>query len=267
MAETEYYKLLGVDTDADDKAIRAAYRDLAFQYHPDRNLGDHAAAEKMKQLNEAYAVLSSPEKRQAYDTLRQQFGDSAHTRFRKTHTEKDIFSGSDIQGIFEEMAKSFGFRGSDEILKEFYGKGFRTFQYRRPGFFASGFFFMGGMGAGRPGKGRLPLPGGPLSMLIGYVMKQLTGSMLPENGAVITETIVLDAETAQKGGPYAYFHKKENKKLIVKIPPNVRNGQKIRLAGMGGDGKGGGSKGDLLLKVQVRKPLMDRFKNLITNRK
>jgi DnaJ-class molecular chaperone len=262
MSETDYYKLLGVETDAGEKTIREAYRQLAFQYHPDRNRGSQTAAEKMKQINEAYAVLSSSEKRRDYDALRNRYGDSAHTRFRKSYTDKDIFSGSDIHGIFEEMARSFGFRGSDEILKEFYGKGFQTFEFHRPGLFAGGFFFVGG-----PGKGRLPISKGPLSMLFGQVIKQLTGSMPPKNGADVTEAIVLNEDIARRGGPYAYFYKKQNKKLIVKIPANVRDGQKIRLAGMGAPGKGGGPRGDLFLKVQIRKPLMRRLKNLISHRR
>ena len=82
----------------------------------------------------------------------------------------------------------------------------------------------------------------------------------------LVETITLDAEIAEEGGPYAFFHKREQKKLIVKIPPNVRNGQKIRLAGQGHPGKGGGPPGDLFLKVLIRKPLLERLKSLITDR-
>lgn len=64
---TDYYELLGVDRDADERTIKAAYRKLALKYHPDRNPGDQEAEERFKSLNEAYAVLSDPEKRQRYD--------------------------------------------------------------------------------------------------------------------------------------------------------------------------------------------------------
>lgn len=65
---TDYYELLGIARDADAAAIKASYRKLALKYHPDRNPGDTDAEETFKQLNEAYAVLSDPEKRQRYDT-------------------------------------------------------------------------------------------------------------------------------------------------------------------------------------------------------
>ena len=123
---TDYYQTLGVPPNADPKKIKLAYRELAFQYHPDRNKENPAAAEKMKRLNEAYAVLSHVQKRREYDTLRREFGSSARHRFRQNYTEKDIFSGSDIHRILEEMAKSFGFRGYHDIFREFYGKGYQT---------------------------------------------------------------------------------------------------------------------------------------------
>jgi len=261
MDKIDYYNVLGVEPDVETEKIKTAYRDLAFKYHPDRNQDNPAAAEKMKQVNEAYAVLSDPGKRRAYDALRDQYGHAAHDRFRKTYSEQDIFTGSDIHQIFEEMARSFGFRGSDEVFKEFYGKGFRTFQYRRPGIFGGGFFFFGP--GGGVGKGKMPLGGGPLAMLAGQIFKKLAQASAPDKGRDLIETITLDAETAEKGGPYAFYHKRADKKLIVKIPPLVRSGQKIRLSGLGHPGKGGGPPGDLFLKVQVSKPLLERLKSLI----
>ena len=63
MSQNDYYHILGVDQQASAKQIKDAYRKLAFQYHPDRNEKNPAAAEKMKSVNEAYAVLSDPDKR------------------------------------------------------------------------------------------------------------------------------------------------------------------------------------------------------------
>ena len=121
MTQKDYYQILSVNKNAASKEIKEAYRKLAFKYHPDRNKENGEAAEKMKIVNEAYAVLSSPEKRREYDALRQQFGSDAYSRFRNNYSQQDIFSGSDINHIFEEMAKAFGLRGSNEIFKEFYG--------------------------------------------------------------------------------------------------------------------------------------------------
>jgi curved DNA-binding protein len=69
MEYKDYYKILRVDRNADQKEIRKAYRGLARQYHPDVNPGDRAAQERFKEINEAYEVLSDPEKRQKYDQL------------------------------------------------------------------------------------------------------------------------------------------------------------------------------------------------------
>ncbi|HAL60927.1 MAG TPA: hypothetical protein DCP08_00785 [Chloroflexi bacterium] len=69
MEYKDYYQILGVDRNADQKEIRKAYRRLARQYHPDVNPGDPSAQERFKEINEAYEVLSDPEKRQKYDQL------------------------------------------------------------------------------------------------------------------------------------------------------------------------------------------------------
>src|SRR5690606_40234885 len=67
MADTDYYEILGVDRQADDKVLKSAYRKLAMQYHPDRNPGDQAAEAKFKEVSEAYDILKDPQKRAAYD--------------------------------------------------------------------------------------------------------------------------------------------------------------------------------------------------------
>ena len=69
MKYQDYYKILGVERNADEKAIKKAYRDLARRYHPDLNPGDEKASNHFKEINEAYEVLSDPEKRSRYDTL------------------------------------------------------------------------------------------------------------------------------------------------------------------------------------------------------
>jgi curved DNA-binding protein len=130
MDQKDYYKILGVSREATPKQIKEAYRNLAFQYHPDRNGGSAEAVERMKQINEAYAVLSDPAKRRQYDGFRQTYGDSAYNRFRDGYSEEDIFRGSDINQIFEELSRAFGFRGFEDVFKEAYGSGYRTFEFR-----------------------------------------------------------------------------------------------------------------------------------------
>ncbi|MGD9246175.1 MAG: DnaJ domain-containing protein [Desulfobacterales bacterium] len=265
MTQRDYYQILGVDKNAVSKEIKEAYRKLAFAYHPDRNRENPEAAEKMKIVNEAYAVLSSPEKRREYDTLRQQFGSDAYNRFRKNYSQQDIFSGSDINHVFEEMAKAFGFRSFDDIFKEFYGKEYQRFAFKRPGMFAGGFIFTGPLRRGKYDQSQLPPLTGKLGKLSRYVIEKVSGVELPANGADINDVIHLSPQQAQEGGPYAYFLKKKSKKLVVKIPTGIRNGQRIRLVGMGEDGRGGGTPGDLYLKVQIKKSLIQKIKETVSD--
>jgi DnaJ-class molecular chaperone len=259
MNQVDYYQVLGVSPQASQKEIKEAFRQLALKYHPDRNPAD--GAERMKAVNEAYAVLSNSQRRAEYDTLRQQFGRTAHTHFRSSHSDQDIFRGSDIDQIFEELARSFGLRGVDEIFKDVYGPHYRQFEFRRPGMFARGFVFVGGLG----GRGRQGINGRGGQRPLGHFSRLLQaglGRAAARRGQDLSDTIRLTAEQARRGGPWAYTHQKLGKKLVVKIPPGVRSGQRIRLAGMGLPGRGGGPTGDLYLKVTIRRSLWQRIKGL-----
>jgi len=264
MRQQDYYEILGVRENAGAKQIKDAYRKLAFEYHPDRNKGNPQASERMKAVNEAYAVLSDPSKRRQYNALRQHYGDSAHGQFRQQYSEQDIFRGSDINEIFEQMAKAFGFRSHQDIFREFYGPAYRHFEFRRPGFFATGFFFFGPLKWRKHSHRQFPQHG-HLGKLSRFFLEKISGVQLPEDGSDIHDVIYLNPEQAQDGGPYAYVLQEKSKKLVVKIPPRVRDGQLIRLAGMGKDGKGGANPGDLYLKVRIKKPLLQRVKKFVSD--
>lgn len=96
MAETDYYKILGVNKAASDNEIKKAYRKLAMKYHPDHTKGDKGDEEKFKKISEAYAVLSDKEKRKQYDT----FGSAG---FQQRYSQEDIFKGSDFESILSEL--------------------------------------------------------------------------------------------------------------------------------------------------------------------
>jgi DnaJ-class molecular chaperone len=268
--QEDYYQILEVDRDASSQKIKEAYRKLAFQYHPDKNRGNLEALEKMKKINEAYAVLSDPTKKARYDALSREYGPFAYDRFRQNYSDQDIFRGSDINQVFEEMARNFGFRGFEQVFEESYGQGYRTFEFRRPGVFARGFVFYG------PGHRRSQkrftqpeaqtLPGAPPGMMgkmTRYLLRKMLGFAEAKRGKDHYETILLNPLKGQQGGKIRYNHSKRSKELLITIPPGIREGQKIRLKAMGEEGKNGGEPGDLYLKVLFRKPLLYRIKGLL----
>lgn len=110
MAE-DYYDILHVKKNATQDEIKNAYRELAMKYHPDRNK-DPGAEEIFKKVNEAYAVLSSPQKRQQYDT----YGPEG---FNQRFSEEDIFRGFDVNQIFRNFGIDFG--DSEDIFSSFFG--------------------------------------------------------------------------------------------------------------------------------------------------
>ena len=264
MTQKDYYQVLGVGPDASKKEIKEGYRKLAFQYHPDRNTDNPDAAERMKLINEAYAVLSDPSKKRTYDDMRRQFGPGAYGRFRQNYSEQDIFRGSDINQIFEEMARSFGLRGFDAIFKDYYGQGYQTFQFKGSGIRGGGFFFFGGPGG--QDSGRIPhhRTMGVIDAITRQLLEKKGAGKGVDRGTDVEEPITLSPEMARDGGPYAYYHRKKGKKLVVKIPPGIREGQRIRLSGMGRPSNVGNPPGDLYLKVSIRKPILDRIKGFIS---
>lgn len=259
MSSDDYYAILGVSQDASTRQIKTAYRRLAFQHHPDRNRDTPGSSEAMKRINEAYAVLSSPVKRREYDELLRQFGSTAYNRYQSAHSQQDIYNGSDINTVFEEMARAFGFRGFEDIFREFYGPDSQQFEFKRPRIWVRTFTFARpfSMDTGRPSTAHRD---GPLGRIARLAFRKMSGFDLPENGGNIRSHIYIDSGLAAAGGPYAYFLPERSKKLVVKIPAGVREGQRIRLAGMGHEGRAGGTPGDLLLEVRLRRPILERIK-------
>lgn len=264
MEQKDFYDILGLKEDAGHKQVRDAYRKLALQHHPDRNQNNPEAAERMKAINEAYAVLSDPEKRREYDALKKTYGSAAYGQFRQTHSDQDIFRGSDIQQIFEELSRAFGYRSFEDIFRESYGAGYRTFEFRQPGAF--GRVFVGGLGGGR-GAGQTAGKTAPLvgflGKLIRYGLKKKWGIELPEKGGDLKDVIVLSPDQARLGGKLPYKNQKTGRELSVTIPPNTRAGQQLRLKGMGEPGSGGGEAGELYLTVNVRSSLIQKAKDII----
>jgi len=110
----DYYKVLGLDRNADEAAIKKAYRNLAMKYHPDRNPGDAQAVERMKEINEAYAVLSDVQKRELYNAY-------GHAGL-EGYTQEDIFRGVDFSSLFHEFGLRDFFGFGDSLFDSFFGR-------------------------------------------------------------------------------------------------------------------------------------------------
>lgn len=212
----DYYKTLGVSKEAKSDEIKKAYRKMALKYHPDKNGGNKEYEAKFKEISEAYAVLSDPEKRQQYDTY-------GATGFHQRYSREDIFKGFDLN----EILRQFGFGTSGFSTNAFgngMGGGASAHSY-------NSFFTQNGGGAGGCGGCAQPVKGQDLTY-------QLTISL---------EDVLSGADrqlTLSKNG------KTEN--VSVKVPKGIEQGKKLRLKGKGGEAPVGGIPGDLFLKVQLQ---------------
>lgn len=208
----DYYQTLGVPRDASAEDIKKAFRKLARKYHPDVSKEPDAEL-RMKEVNEAHAVLSDPEKRAAYDRLGRDY-----------RPGQDFRPPPDWDAGFEFSTRGFS---PDEAA------GFSDF-------FAELFGRMGGAGGFRTGGAGYQARGEDHHA---KVMLDIEDAF---HGA--TRQITLQAPRVDAQGRVRL----ETRALNVRIPKGVREGQIIRLAGQGAPGPGGAPAGDLLLEVHFR---------------
>ena len=259
-SKRDFYEVLGIKKGASQSEIKKAYRKMAKKYHPDTNAGDEAAAEKFKEVSEAYSVLNDPEKKKLYD----QFG---HAAFDGTGQPGGSYGagfggtgGSGFSGFSQEPDGSYQeyhFDGNmDDILKDIFGHGFSGSGSGASGF--SGFSGTSGTSgfSGSSGKG---FSGG--SGFSGFGRGAGYGSF-PQDGENAHADITVAFDEAAFGAD-RYFDLKDadgaKQSLKVHIPAGIDDGQSIRLRGKGMPGRHGGKDGDLLLKVHVAaKPGFER---------
>lgn len=275
MAEKrDYYEVLGVSRDADDAALKKAYRALAKKYHPDINPGDAEAEKKFKEASEAYSVLSDPEKRRQYD----QFG---HAAFDPgAGGGAGGFGGFDFSG---DMGDIFG-----DIFGDFFGGGRSRRQSNGPmkgadlktGIritFEEAVFGCEkeieltlkeectkchGTGA-KPGTSPETCPKCNGKGKIIYTQQSFFGQVqsvqtCPDCGG--TGKIIKDKCPDCRGTGYVSIRKK----LPISIPAGINSGQKVRIRGKGEPGINGGERGNLLVEVTVAAhPIFKRQENNI----
>jgi curved DNA-binding protein len=277
MAQQDYYQVLGLTKGASPEEIKRAFRKLAVKYHPDKNPGSKEAEEKFKEINEAYAVLSDPEKKAQYD----RFGSAG---FHQRYSQEDIFRGFDVGDLFKDM----GF-GTEDIFSRIFGGGFRPrggFGYggRRRGedftmelqisfreAFAGGekriaFLRNGkreelvvkipaGIDSGArlriQGKGGEGAGGGPAGDLYLNIQVASDPEFIREGDDIVLErrvrfseaTLGTTLEVATLDGPKR-----------IKVPAGIQPGTKIRLKGFGFPHIGKSGRGDFYVRIGVKVP-------------
>ena len=263
----DYYEVLGVEKNADDAALKKAYRALAKKYHPDMNPGDAEAEKKFKEASEAYAVLSDPEKRRQYD----QFGHAAFEQGGMGGGGFD-FSGMDFTDIFGDLFGDFfgGRRSSDRASNgPMKGANIRTsvrITFEEAIFGCEKEVELNTKDACKTCKGSGAKPG----------TKPVTCSKCNGKGQVVftqqsffgmvrnvqacpdcngTGQIIKEKCPDCRGTGYIPI----KKRFAVDIPAGIDNGQCKRLAGQGEPGVNGGPRGDVLVEVIVgRHPIFQR---------
>jgi curved DNA-binding protein len=190
----DYYQVLGLKKGATPEEIKRAYRKLAIKYHPDKNQGNKEAEEKFKEINEAYAVLSDPKKKEQFD----QFG---ATGFHQRYSQEDIFRGFDVGDLFKDKGY-----GTDDIFSRMFGGEQRSRMRTRK-----------------------------------------------QRGEDFTMELPVTFSEAYFGAEkrVAFMRGGIREELSVKVPAGVADEAKLRVAGKGGSGVGGGTEGDLYLIIKA----------------
>ena len=261
MADKDYYEILGVDKSADENAIKKAYRSLAKKYHPDMNPGDAAAEQKFKEVNEAYSILSDPDKKAKYD----QFGSAAFDGtggfngggFGDFGDFGDIFSnifGGGFGGFGGgSSARRNGPVDGDDIAVrmtltfEEAAKGLkRDVTYHRVQKCSD----CGGSGAEKGsevetctkchGSGRIRVQ---QRTMFGVMQSEQACDACRGSGKIIKKPC---------GNCNGKGYVKVSKTLSVNIPAGMDDGQRMALRGQGNEGRNGGMAGDLIIVFSVK---------------
>ncbi len=251
MAKRDYYEVLGISRDASDADIKKSYRRLAMKYHPDRNPDDADSEERFKEASEAYEVLTDSEKRQVYDQL-------GHAGLEGAGGMDGGFSGSSFSDIFSDVFGDIfggGGRGRGSVQRGAdlrYGLELDLEQAVRGDSVEiqvpvlTNCEVCSGSGA-KPGTNPTTCPdcggAGQIRVAQGFFSLQQTCPRCRGSGQIISDPC------SPCGGRGRV---EKRKTLSVRIPAGVDNGDRIRLAGEGEAGIGGGPPGDLYVQMEVR---------------
>jgi molecular chaperone DnaJ len=267
----DYYEVLGLSKDASEKDIKSAYRKLAMKYHPDRSDASDAE-ERFKEISEAYAVLSDSDKRRQYD----QFG---HAGINSQYSQEDLFRGVN----FEDLLRGFGFGGAGEsIFDMFFGGGRRHGPARGRDLRYDLNLTLEQAAAGLETtievpraescptcKGSGAKPGtSPVTCSQCRGTGQVTRAQNTPFGQMITSTTCPRCggrgQTISNpcGDCAGTGRVRRTRKINVKIPPGVEDGQHLKLRGQGDAAPPGGEAGDLYVFLNILPhPLFQRMES------
>lgn len=202
MEYKDYYKTLGVARSAEEKEIKRAFRKLAQQYHPDKNPGDKEAERKFKEINEAYTVLSDPDKRSKYDRFGAQWEQYERAGVRPEDMNWGGFGGGQTRRMTpEEMERMFGGSGFSDFFETLFG---------------------GGMGGGRQGAQ--------------YRQRNVGFDTMRGFESAVNEVPVQITLEEAFNGTTRVLQTQDGTRLEANIPRGVRTGSKVRMRGAGEQG-------------------------------
>jgi curved DNA-binding protein len=279
MAQNDYYKILGIEKGASADDIKKAFRKQAVKYHPDRNPDNKGAEDKFKEINEAYAVLSDPQKKEQYDT----YGSSG---FHQQYSREDIFRGFDFGKASQDMGG-----GGEDIFSRLFGSSFGRSGGRsafRTGPQRGGDLEMeteisfrdAALGAEKSvafrrngtreelkvkippgvdngskirisGKGLAGEQGGPAGDLF-LNIRVLNDPLFVRDGGDLSVERSITFSSACLGTSLDVPTLEGDKR--IKVPAGIQPGTKIRLKGCGIKPSGSNVKGDLYVKIGVHVP-------------